>query len=67
MLVGILILMLAGGGVFAAAQGVFGAVAKADVAKVKASLLAELTKIETSAKAEEVAVVAKIKALLAKL
>ena len=67
MLLGIILLMLAGGGVFAAGQGLFGAVAKADVAKVKASLLAELAKIEASAKVEEVAVVAKIKALLAKL
>ncbi len=67
MLVGIIILMLAGGGLYAAAHGVFGLVAKADVAKLKASLSAELAKLEASAKTEEVIVLAKIKSILAKL
>jgi hypothetical protein len=58
---------LAGGGVFAASKGVLGAVAKADVAKAKASLSAELAKLEAEAKVGEQDVIAKVKALVAKL
>jgi ribosomal protein S9 len=60
----IILIALAGGGVFAAAQGVFGAIAKADVAKVKADVEAELKKAEASVSAEIKKLVADVRAKL---
>ena len=67
MLIFFLFSALVGGGIFAAGHGLFGALAKADVAKYEASLKAELAKFEAAASADEKAVVAKIKALFAKI
>ena len=61
------ILLLAGGGLYAAGDGLLGAVAKADVAKYEAKIKAELAKFEVAASADEKVVVAKIKSLFAKL
>lgn len=55
---------LAGGGIYAAANGLLGAVAKADVAKVKADVLAELKKVEGSVSSEVKKLVDDIKAKL---
>lgn len=60
MILGIIILMLAGGGLFAAANGLLGAKAKATEATLKAEALAELAKLETEGKAD----LAKIRAAL---
>ncbi len=60
MLIGIILLMLAGGGVYAAGAGLLGAKAQAEEAKLKSEALAELAKIEAGIKAD----LSKIKAAL---
>lgn len=53
--------------VAAIVHGLFGAGAEKELEALKADVLAEITKIEKSASADEKAVIAKIKTALAKL
>ena len=63
----VVVIALAGGGLYAAGDGLLGAVLNADALKLKAAALAKVDAIEADAKAEEKSIVAKIKAELAKL
>lgn len=62
------LMLLAGGGIYAAFHGMLGAAvqakASADVTALKAKVSAEIAAVETSASADVKALVAKIKALL---
>jgi hypothetical protein len=67
MLAVLLVGALVGGGLYAAGHGLLGALAQKDVLAFEADVKAELDKFEATASADEKAVVAKVKALLAKL